>query len=102
MSCSIQKSKQTRCEQPAGVIHEQLVALLGGHGAPFQTTCTQQAITLECASSELLAWLRSAAFAPLVHLVSGAPLRRLSADALVAEDAALEARCADAYNAIAG
>lgn len=42
------------------VIHDQLVALLSGHHAPLQATFTQQGITLECSSIDLLTWLRCA------------------------------------------
>ncbi|KAF6259499.1 hypothetical protein COO60DRAFT_1700790 [Scenedesmus sp. NREL 46B-D3] len=95
---SLQKGKASRIEQPSSVICESVRQLLAGHSSPFTVRLVDSATQLEAASSELVAWLRSPAFAPLAYLVHANSVKRLSVEQLVAEDVALDKSCTDALS----
>jgi pentatricopeptide repeat domain-containing protein 1 len=66
---SLQKGKASRIEQPSSMICESVRQLLAGHSSPFTVRLIDSTTQLEAASSELVAWLRSPAFAALTYLV---------------------------------
>jgi hypothetical protein len=66
--------------------------VLAGYDAPFSIRQLEGAVHLEVASAELGAWLKSPAFVPLLHLVQGSAARRLTSEALLHEDGAVQMR----------
>jgi pentatricopeptide repeat domain-containing protein 1 len=91
---TLSKAKSNRAEQPLERVHEQLAGLLAAHEAPFSIKLLDTGVNMEVASAELGAWLKSPAFAPLLHLVQGASARRLTSDQLLHEDSGVQMRWA--------
>lgn len=90
---TLSKAKSNRAEQPLDRLHEQLAALLAAHESPFSIKLLDTGVHMEVASADLGVWLRSPAFAPLLHLVQGASARRLTSDQLLHEDNGVQMRC---------
>jgi hypothetical protein len=95
-----QKGKTCRVEQPSSVIREGVAAVLAGAGAPFEVTLVDSSTRIEAESSALAAWLRSPAFAPLAFVAHAAAAKRVSLEALIMDDAALEAQCGEALGLV--
>ena len=93
-----QKGKACRVEQPSALIRDAVAATLAGAGAPFEVTLVDGGATtrIEAEAGALASWLRSPAFAPLAHVAHAAAAKRATLEALIAEDRALEAQCAEA------